>query len=150
MKNTTRIAIFLFAAFISAGSSIAQSDDQNWKVLIANNNKKIWYDAASLDTVKGSEFTIWALELHKPPLDITGIKEPIYKSKTLYKINLELLRYGISQIVYYNSSDKQIAKYNYDLPGKEDNFQYSYPVLDSPVLTGIIKNYIKNKELKLN
>jgi len=150
MKNTISLTIFSIALLFSVNNCFAQTDDQNWKVLVGNNNKKIWYDAASLDTIKGDTFTIWTLELHKPPLDIGGLKEPIYKSKTLYCVNLLLLRYGISQIVYYNSSDKQIAKYNYEVPGKADNYQYSYPVTDSPILFGIIKNYIKNKEMKLN
>ena len=149
MKTITKL-LFAVSLITSLSTVVAQTDEINWKVLIANNTKKIWYDATTIDTAKSSEFSIWTLELHKPPLNINGIKEPIYKSKTLYNVNLLLQRYGISQIVYYNSSDKQIAKYNYDLPGKDDDVRYSYPISDSPVLFGILKKFIKNKEMKLN
>jgi hypothetical protein len=137
---------FLLALFVAANLH-AQSEDINWKVLIGTNNKKVWYDATTIDTAKGREFKIWLLELYKPPLNITGLKDPVYKSKTLYKLNLNIQRYGLSEILYYNASDKQIAKYNYDMPNITDEYQYSYPALENNQITALIKKYIKTKEL---
>lgn len=135
-------AVFLFQNILSA-----QTDEINWKVLTTSNNKKIWYDATTIDSIKGREFSIWTLELHKPPLTIPGVNEQIYKSKTLYRISLNLLRYGIAEIVYFNSSDKQIANYKYEIPGEKDDYEYSYPSLENNIITGILKKFIKNKEL---
>jgi hypothetical protein len=140
-------AFFFLMLLFGPINLFAQTDDLNWKVLVGTNNRKVWFDATTIDTAKGKEFKIWLLELYKPPLTITGLKDPVYKSKTLYKINLNILRYGLSEVIYYNASDKQIAKYNYDMPNITGNSQYSYPALDDNQIMSVIKRYIKNKEL---
>jgi hypothetical protein len=150
MKSFIKTVFFVSAVVLLQANGFAQKEEQKWQTLFLNEEKKIWYDDAAVDSARGFEFRVWTLELHKPPLSITGINEHIYKSKTLYRINLKLLKYGIDEIEYFNSADKRIASYDYRIKGETDEYSYTYPVTESPVLFGILKRYIKTKEMKEN
>jgi len=92
---------------LSIISILAQEEEQHvWKVVNAADGSKFWYDASALDTIKGDRFNVWILETHQPPVKYEGIEGEIFRSKTLYAINLTNVKYGILKIRYYNVSNQ--------------------------------------------
>jgi hypothetical protein len=139
---------------ISLISVLAQQEEQHvWKVVNTVDGSKFWYDASSLDTMKGDKFNIWILETHQPPLKYEGIEGEVFRSKTLYAINLTTVKYGILKIRYYDSSNKEIFRFDYDNPPPPESIRYTYPVTDHSLLFYLIEELYgpkgENKE-KLN
>ncbi|SRR5690554_1211083 len=123
----------------------AQTGKHVWKSLIVNEDKKIWYDESSITDIKGNAFDVYLLQMYVPPLRMNGIKGEIYRSKTLYTVNLDLVKYGIKEVVYYNSENAEIYKHDYGITDYEDNLKYTYPVLENSPIHLVIKEIYKNK-----
>ena len=123
------------------------SKTHRWKKLDTYNNKKLWYDVSSIYTINGDRFDIWVLEVHTPPLKSEGIEGEIYRSKTLYAVNLTTVRYGIMKIRYYDVKSKEIYAFDYDTPPPPtDALRYPYPVLEDSPIYQIIKELFKYKK----
>ena len=121
-------------------SLLAQQEEQHvWKVVNAADGSKFWYDASSLDTIKGDKFNIWILETHQPPIKFEGIKGEVFRSKTLYAINLTTVKYGILKIRYYDSSNKEIFRFDYDNPLPPESIRCTYPITDQSILFYLIE-----------
>jgi hypothetical protein len=147
MKNFNKAAIFFCALFILQTNIFSQNIDKDWKK-VQSTDRKIWYYAPSLENVKDKKFTLRIIELYTPPITITYVTQPISKSITEYRVNLNIARYGIVEISYYNSHDKLITHYNYDNPKEQTDYKYTYPITDDNTIVSIIKKYIINNELK--
>lgn len=118
----------------------AQQEDQHvWKVINADDGSKFWYDASSIDTTNGDKFNIWVLETNQPPKKYEGIEGDVFRSKTLYTINLTTVRYDILKIRYYDVSNKEIFSFDYDKPMPPESIRYPYPITDSSLLFYLLK-----------
>jgi hypothetical protein len=127
----------------------AQEEEQHvWKVVNASDGSKFWYDASSLDTIKGDRFNIWILETHQPPVKYEGIDGEVFRSKTLYAINLTTVKYGILKIRYYDSSNKEIFRFDYDNPPPPESIRYTYPITKESILFYLIEELYGPKSVK--
>lgn len=127
----------------------AQEEEQHvWKVVNAADGSKFWYDASALDTIKGDKFNIWILETHQPPVKHEGIDGEVFRSKTLYAINLTTVKYGILKIRYYDSANKEIFRFDYDNPPPPDSIRCTYPITDNSLLFYLIKELYGPKGVK--
>lgn len=130
----------ILITLLSLISILAQEEEQHvWKVVNASDGSKFWYDASALDTVKGDRFNIWILETHQPPIKYEGIEGEVFRSKTLYAINLTTVKYGILKIRYYDVSNKEIFRYDYDNPPPPESIRYTYPVTDQSMIFYLIE-----------
>jgi hypothetical protein len=139
-------------AIILSGFSLilAQQEEQHvWKVVNADNGTKFWYDASSVDTMKGDRFNIWILETYQPPKQYEGIDGDVFRAKTLYTINLTIVKYGILKVRYYDLSNKEIFSFDYDKPMPPESIRFPYPITDDSILFYLIKELFGPKGEKL-
>lgn len=130
----------ILIVFLSLISIYAQEEEQHvWKVVNATDGSKFWYDASALDTIKGDRFNIWLLETHQPPVKYEGIEGEVFRSKTLFAINLTTVKYGILKIRYYDVSNKEIFRFDYDNPPPPESIRYIYPVTDKSMIFYLIE-----------
>lgn len=130
----------ILIVFLSLISIYAQEEEQHvWKVVNAADGSKFWYDASALDTIKGDRFNIWLLETHQPPVKYEGIEGEVFRSKTLFAINLTNVKYGILKIRYYDVSNKEIFRFDYDNPPPPESIRYTYPITDQSMIFYLIE-----------
>lgn len=128
-------------------SLVAQQSEQHvWKVINADDGSKFWYDTSSIDTAKGDRFNIWILETNQPPKQYEGIEGDVFRSKTLYTINLTTVRYGIMKIRYYDVSNQEIFSFDYDKPMPPENIRFPYPITDNSLLFYLLKELYGPKD----
>ena len=126
--------------FICSLSLLAQQEDQHvWKVVNADDGSKFWYDVSTLDTTKGDKLNVWILETNQPPRQYEGIEGDVFRSKTLYTINLVSVKYGILKVRYYDINNKEIFSFDYDNPLPPENIRYPYPITDNSLLFYLLK-----------
>jgi hypothetical protein len=126
--------------FICCFSLFAQQEDQHvWKVVNADDGSKFWYDVSTLDTTKGDKLNVWILETNQPPRQYEGIDGDVFRSKTLYTINLITVKYGILKVRYYDLNNKEIFSFDYDNPQPPENIRYPYPITDNSLLFYLLK-----------
>ncbi|MCU0405714.1 MAG: hypothetical protein MUE64_01860 [Ignavibacteriaceae bacterium] len=129
--------LFVIICYISIS---AQQEEQHvWKVVNADDGSKFWYDSSSLDTTKQDRFNIWILETNQPPKTYDGIEGEVFRSKTLYTINLTTVKYGILKIRYYNLSNQEIFSFDYDKPMPPESIRFPYPITDNSLLFYLLK-----------
>ena len=139
------IYIFLIIVSCSAVSFGQTKETHVWKVLNLNSGEKVWYDASALDTIKGDRFDIWILEVHRPPKTFEGIEGEVFRSKTLFGINLTTVKYGILKVRYYNIMNKEIYSYDYDNPPPDESIKYTYPVTENSSIHLLIRELYGNE-----
>ena len=143
MIKTILLTLFTFTLLF------AQEEEQHvWKVVNAADGSKFWYDASALDTIKGDRFNVWILKTHQPPVKYEGIDGEVFRSKTLYAINLTTVKYGILKIRYYDSVNKEIFKFDYDNPPPPESIRYTYPITDNSLLFYLIEELYGPKGVK--
>jgi hypothetical protein len=127
--------IFLF----SSTCLLAQQEAEHvWKKVDAADGTQFWYDATHLDTMKSDRFNIWILETHRPPLTYTDIEGEIFRSKTLYAVNLTSVKYGILKIRYFDMNNRELYRYDYDNPPPPESIRYTYPITENSLLHHLI------------
>lgn len=129
----------LIFIYISLSIFAQQEEKHVWKVVNADDGSKFWYDATSVDTMKGDKFNIWILETNQPPKQFEGIEGDVFRSKTLYTINLTNVKYGILKVRYYDMNNKEIFSFDYDQPMPPESIRYPYPITDNSLLFYLIK-----------
>lgn len=150
MKLLTAAFMLMISLVISA-QSVNTTNLHRWKPLVVSDKEKIWYDASMVDSMKGSTFDMWILQMHKPPLKLEDVKTEVYRSKILYGISLQTVKYGILKAVYYDVSNKEIGSYVYDNAiNAPDNIKYTYPILENSFLYTLIKELFKKPGDKVN
>ncbi len=147
MKSNINIILLLLVIF--SASVFAQREFHSWKKLNVK-DKKVWYDEAGLDTSNTNYIEVWVLQQFTPPLTIKELPGTIYRSKTLYTISLKTAKYGIEQVIYYDSSDKELYNFNYGIADYPDKYKFTYPVLADSFLHKILKEYFKKKGVTNN
>jgi len=129
--------LLIIIGFVSLAAQ--QSEQHVWKVVNADDGSKFWYDATSIDTINGDRFNIWILETNQPPKQYEGIEGDVFRSKTLYTINLTTVKYGIMKIRYYDVSNHEIFSFDYDKPMPPESIRFPYPITDNSLLFYLIK-----------
>ena len=139
--------IYIFLIIVSCSAvSFGQTEVTHvWKVLTLDSGEKVWYDASGLDTIKGDRFDIWILEVHRPPKTFEGFEGEVFRSKTLFGINLTTVKYGILKIRYYNIMNKEIYSYDYDNPPPDESIKYTYPVTENSFIHLLIRELYGNE-----
>jgi len=140
MKLTAALIIVLFVGTVSAN---AQSEYLKWKPLVINQKQRIWYDASSIDTSKGTKFDVWILQMHQPPLTFNEIHGKVYRSKTQYCVDLNSGKYGILRVVYYGVTNNVLYNFDYHIDNYPDNLKYTYPIVDNNFMSKLIKKLNK-------
>lgn len=134
MLKTT---VFFLISYISL---LAQQESQHvWKVVNADNGTKFWFDVSTLDTASGNKINVWILETNQPPKQYEGIEGDVFRSKTLYTINLLTVKYGILKVRYYDLNNKEIFSFDYDNPMPPENIRFPYPITENSMLFYLIK-----------
>jgi hypothetical protein len=129
--------LFIFTCSLTL---LSQQEDQHvWKVVNADDGSKFWYDVSTLDTTKGDKLNVWILETNQPPRQYEGIDGDVFRSKTLYTINLVSVKYGILKVRYYDINNKEIFSFDYDNPLPPENIRYPYPITDNSLLFYLLK-----------
>lgn len=144
-KSVISILIILIATTLTS----AQEVQHRWKPLQNEQAKKIWYDASAFDNVENGEtFDVWVLEQHTPPLQFKEVDGDVYRSKILYTINLQTVKYGIMQVIYYNTKNEKLYSFTYPIANFPDKYKYAYPILKDSFLFNIVKEFIKAEKIK--
>jgi hypothetical protein len=128
---------------VMAATIYAQEHVHMWKPLVIDDKEKIWYDQSMTDSIKGSKMNIWILQMHKPPLTGEGIKGEVYRSKTLYTIDLRNAKYGILNVIYYDVTNKEMYNFKYNIEDYPENLKYSYPITEKSFLFTLLKEIFK-------
>lgn len=135
--------LFLVASLVIIPFMIyAQTDLTIWKELNTKNNENIFYDPEMLDTAQGIKFDVWVLQKYDPPLKFEYINGKIYKSKTLYCIDSNKQKYGISEVIYFNQEDKQIYIHRNDNKNLEEDQKFIFPISKYSFINKLLKLYI--------
>ena len=135
---------------ITAATIYAQEHVNMWKPLVINDKEKVWYDQSMTDSIKGNKMNIWILQMHKPPLTGEGINGEVYRSKTLYAINLKTVKYGILNVIYYDVSNKEMYNFKYNIDDYPENLKYSYPITEKSFLFVLLKELFNKPGDKTN
>ena len=145
IKTISVILLFYF-------SSLAQENDQHvWKVINADDGSKFWYDVSTLDTSGSDRLNIWILETYQPPRQYDGIEGDVFRSKTLYTINLTTVKYGILKVRYYDMTNNEIFSFDYDNPMPPESIRFPFPITNNLKLFHLIKDLYgpsKNQDTK--
>ena len=128
----------------------AQEHVQMWKPLVIDDKEKVWYDQSMTDSIKGSKMNIWILQMHKPPLTGEGINGEVYRSKTLYAINLKTAKYGILNVIYYDVANKEMYNFKYNIDDYPENLKYTYPITENSFLFTLLKELFNKSGDKTN
>ena len=128
----------------------AQEHVNMWKPLVINDKEKVWYDQSMTDSIKGNKMNIWILQMHKPPLTGEGIRGEVYRSKTLYAINLKTVKYGILNVIYYDVTNKEMYNFKYNIDDYPENLKYTYPITEKSFLFTLLKELFNKPGDKTN
>ncbi len=126
MKTVVKI---MLAVLVLARVVSAQHSEEFVKILGAE-DKTVYLDKASVKE-NGDEIYVWIMQTHIPPLNIESVNEKIFKSKTYYVFNKQLLRYGLLKIVYFNAKGEKIREFDYGTNTDIADYKYSYPIFEN-------------------
>jgi hypothetical protein len=141
---------YILILLLVTGSMYAQENVHRWKPLVIDDKEKVWYDQSMTDSIKGSKFNVWILQMYRPPLTAEGIIADIYRSKTLYTINLKTVKYGILSVIYYDVSNKELNNFKYNLEAYPDELKYTYPITEKSILFTLLKEVLTKPGDKTN
>ena len=120
--------ITLMFCLISINNMIAQDTEEIWVATENYVGQTIYIDIQGLDGYTGDEFFVWAMQENDPPLEMEGVREDIYKTKTYYLISKSLKKYSIAEVIFYDEDDNVLASYSYKLNKEIPSFRYNYPI----------------------
>ena len=135
----------ILISFISI-DAFAQSSTENWIPVITTETQHIYIDVYGLDSFKGDDIYIWAMQNFDKPLDMQGIKRDIYQTRTYYLMNKKLKEYSILEIVFYDEDGNVITSYSYQHDSNIQKYRYNYPIFPGSDMDSILNKaleYIK-------
>ncbi|MGE5401680.1 MAG: surface-adhesin E family protein [Ignavibacteriales bacterium] len=141
-----RIFVLTCIVFISQ-AVYSQGTPLNWIQIIHQNNSDVRIDTSTIKRIGNDEILVWGLETYKAPIQIDSVSNKVYRVKTHYLINKNLLRYSILEIVYYDNKNNLLEEFSYS----QDNEQsdgYPYPVLPHSGMESILINSIEHLRIK--
>lgn len=133
---------YLLLLIVCSSDLLAQDENNHrWNKLDTNSGEQYWYDVSFSDSLNNSNFEVWILQVHTPPLRSEGIEGDVYRSKILYTVNLNSVRYGIKKLRYYDVKNTKLYSFDYDVPPPPtDDLKYPYPILEESPIYAIIKS----------
>ncbi len=134
--------LFVLLILFATGLTTYGQMIHRWKPLKIDNKTKIWYDASKFDSVKNNIMDMWLLQMYQPALTFDNINGNIYRSKTLYTINLNTLKYGIKKVYYFDVNNKEIEYFDYGIEQYSDSLIYTYPILDDSEFDLLLQKYL--------
>lgn len=138
------ILLFLFNLI-----AYSQTEEKHiWKPLSTLDGEKFWYDPSTFDSVANDKLNFWILESHRPPLKFEGIEGDVFRSKTLYTINLITAKYGLKKIRYYGLTNKEVYSYDYDQYVSDDIFTFPYPIVTDSKIHLVLQEFLKKKRIQ--
>ena len=135
-----KIVIIIFILLLNLTSlTYSQAGTEKWLRISGDDDQITYIDIAGLSAYKGNEIFIWALQDLNSPISMEEVDGDIYKVRTYYHINLELKRYGIVQIIFYDSKSNVLKQYNYGQTSDKPEFIFGYPVIPNSDIDKIVK-----------
>lgn len=119
---------FVFLLLFS-GILPAQAKDNSWIIVKNNAGNLLQADVSTLKKKEKSDIFVWGLQSYKEPIAIEGIDSRIYKVKTYYLINPEILKYSILKVAYYGSENRILTEFSYLDELQKQSEPYNYPIL---------------------
>lgn len=133
MKFKFVLLVIFFAATI-----YAQSGEANWTRVDFEYSSRMYIDVNSIQNVNDTLVSVWTMEENFPPLSIESVSGKIYKTKTFYTFNKELLRYSFFEIIYYDEKDNVLNSFSYRRNTGHQDYQYNYPVIEGSIEEAIL------------
>lgn len=122
--------IIITATIFSSTNIFAQDGiKETWVKVEKAVPLNIFIDTFGLDSYKGDDFYVWAMQKYDEPFEMEGIDDDIYSAKTFYLFNKKLKMYSIVQIIFYDEDSNVLATYSYDHDTNVENYKYNYPVM---------------------
>lgn len=153
MKKNSTICLFVIIILnlLYGGRLQSQTVQDPWSRVENKTGQSLRID---LSTVKGTpddDIFVWCLENHKNPIRIDSVSSSIYKTKTYYLINRNLMKYSILEVMYYDSLNTVLKDFNYRLSTKKPELRYNYTILNESPINSILNKcveFLKNKNAK--
>lgn len=117
----------------------AQVIKDSW-VPVTFEQKLIYIDLSEIKSFKGDDLYVWAIEFHKPPIEIEEIDRDIYQTRTYYLINKKLKKYSIRDIIYYDKKVNVLKNYSYEFFSEDPDYKFN-----SPIFSGSLVELILNR-----
>ena len=146
-KTVVLFLSLLFCVLLGMSDSFAQTENHKWKTLTTL-KQYLWYDSSQLDTITANQFAIWIIELHKPQIEIDGIKGKINRTKTLYLVDSTRKKYGIQQVVYYDNANKEVSNISYGADKLTDTYKYCFPILKNSFMNNLFAELAKTQNVR--
>jgi hypothetical protein len=129
IENMIKTFINIFIIVLIYSVSFAQSANENWVPVAAEEGSTTFINVTGLSSFQGEDIYVWSLQEFKPPVIMDEEVGEVYKQKTYYLFNKEQKRYSIMQILLYSDNDNILKSYNYDRNMKIKDFKYSLPIM---------------------
>lgn len=137
--------LIILVSIFTIGITFAQQvEEHRWKAINLEGEEKYWFDSNGFDSVKDNILNVWVLQTHKPPLQFDSIDSDVFRSKTLYSINLVTAKYGLLKIRYYSVTNKEIYSYDYDEYSIQDDLKFAYPIMEGSINHKIVREYFNS------
>lgn len=138
-----RLKIILFVFFFISHSNLsAQTTNDQWIFVCAADANKQFIDSASLTKTNGDIF-VWIKEEFSKPLQLEGIPNDIFISKTFYLFNSMKNKYSIIQVIYYDENENVLKSYSYERSEEIPDIKYSSPIIKNSSEEEILKTCLE-------
>lgn len=120
-----------------------QSLKENWILVTTEDANKIYLNGSDLSSNSSDDIYVWVLEEFYNPLELEGVDENIYQSKTYYLFNKSKKRYSILQVIYYDEDKNVLKTYSYEHKLDLPDFKYNAPILNGSTTQKIYEKCIE-------
>lgn len=135
MKNKF---LFYFLFLILLAKIYPQTRAENWVLVSSEKDGTVYINVNGLSSFTEAEIYVWSLEEINPPMVMEEVDGDIYKAKSYYLINKELMRYSILEIIFYDGKNNVLKHYNYERNMGNTAFKYSYPIISNSQIDKIL------------
>lgn len=115
----------------------SQSIKENWVLVTSEDANKIYLNVSDLSANNSDDIYVWVLEEFHNPLELEGVDDNIYQSKTYYLFNKSKKRYSILQVIYYDEDKNVLKTYSYEHKLDLPDFKYNAPILNGSTTEAI-------------
>ena len=124
--------------------ALSQDIKEDWQIIQSDKSGKEYINLSDLKNSKVDNICVWVKEEFASPIEIEGINEKIYQTKTYYQFNNQKKRYDILQMMFYDEDSNVLKSYTYSR--KYSMYEYKY---NTPILNGTNAELILNKCIEI-
>lgn len=131
----------LFAFFIFSNFSlITATHAEDIKEILIDNSAEaaVYLDSASIER-KGDEVFCWITKKFATAKKVKFIEEEIKYKKLFFMMNLELDRYSILAVEYFDAYNEKVLEYSYPRKSNISEYQYNFPIYENSLEAKIMK-----------